>query len=176
FHEPVGSVHGTGTGLPGYTTEPGTGSWFEDGQAKELSQGSTGSDYADISFRALARRRNTGIHRPGRTQARIYASSLRWREGVDHDAFPEFRGSLQPYLVQLPPSYRPGRPSPLLFALHPSNSDYQTFHVFMPNWQRELGAQRSAIVVTTLARGLNGPDPVSGEFTGAAEADFFETW
>jgi poly(3-hydroxybutyrate) depolymerase len=176
FHEPVGSVHGTGAGLPGYTTEPGTGSWFEDGQARELGQGTTGGDYADVSFRALAHHASADLHRPGRTQARIYGSSLRLPEGVDHDVFPEFRGALQPYLVTLPPDYRRGRRSPLLFALHPSNSGYQTFHVFMPNWLKQLGAERSSIVVTMLSRGLNGPDPNSGEFTGAAEADFFEAW
>jgi hypothetical protein len=176
FHEPVGSVHGTGSGVPPYTTQPGTGSWFEDGQARELGAGTTGTDHADIDFARLARRVTAPIHRPGSTQARIYPSSLRVREGVNHDGFPEFGGSLQPYLLTIPPGYRRGRAAPLLLSLHPSNSGYQPFHVFMPNWLRELGGVRDPLIVTPLSRGLNGPDPNSGEFTGAAEADLFETW
>ncbi len=180
FHEPVGSVHaaghGLGAGLPGYTTEPGTGSWFEDGQARELGAGTTGGDFADVDFGALERRATGDLHRPGRTQARIYPAAVPVREGVDHNAFPEFGGALQPYLVTLPPGYRRRRPSPVLFSLHPSNSGYEVYHVFMPNWLAELGGQRASIVVTPLSRGLNGPDPNSGAFTGAAEADFFEMW
>jgi hypothetical protein len=36
------------------TTEPGTGSWFEDGQARDLANGTTGDSHADVDFAALA--------------------------------------------------------------------------------------------------------------------------
>ncbi|MDX6665206.1 MAG: hypothetical protein QOG68_1412, partial [Solirubrobacteraceae bacterium] len=174
FAEPVGSIPGTGAGLPGYTTAPGTGSWFEDGQARDLAAGTTGAEHADVDFGALARHVTRDVHAPGRVQARILSSSLKLAEGIDHTTFPEFGGALQPYLVTLPADYSPTRPAPVLFALHPSNSGYQPFDVFMPHWAAQLGAKR--IVVTLLDRGLNGPDGVSGQFTGAAEANFFEAF
>jgi dienelactone hydrolase len=42
----------------------------------------------------------------------------------------------------------------------------------MPHWSEQLAQNR--IVVTPLDRGLNGPDGATGQFTGAAEANFFE--
>jgi Prolyl oligopeptidase family len=183
FHEPVAfSQLSGGTPMPQlsggtpYTTAPGIGNWFEDGQARWLSERTTGDDYADVDFGALARGADAWVHAPGRVQARIYGSRFSIPPGVNHDAFPEFGGALQPYLVRLAPGYRPGHPAPVLFALHASNSNYELYNVFMPNWGRELGDERDSFVVTPLARGLDGPDPVSGAFTGAAEADFFETW
>ena len=174
FHEPVSKtpvVNGTA-----YTTSPGVGNWFEDGQAHELAAHSTGGDFADVDFGALTRHVHRFVHPPGRVQARIYGSRLRIPAGVDHSSFPEFGGALQPYLVRLPPSYRAGHRAAVLFALHPSNGGYAVFNVFMPGWGRELGDERQSLVVTPLSRGLDGPDPVSGAFTGAAEADFFEMW
>ncbi len=174
FHEPVAMSQVSGG--PAYTTAPGIGNWFEDGQARNLAMRVTGDDYADVDFGALARRASGWVHAPGRVQARIYGSRLPIAPGVNHNAFPEYGGALQPYLVRVPSGYRPGHPAPVLFALHASNSNYELYNVFMPNWGRELGDDRGSFVVTPLARGLDGPDPVSGAFTGAAEADFFETW
>ena len=173
FHEPVAMSQAAGGGPS--TTAPGIGNWFEDAQARNLAARTTGADFADVDFGALARRANRFVHAPGRVQARIYGSRLPIGAGVDHAAFPEFGGALQPYLVRVPPGYS-GRAAPLLFSLHPSNSGYTVYNVSIPNWGRELGDQRGSIVVTPLSRGLNGPYPVSGAFTGAAEADFFEVW
>jgi hypothetical protein len=180
FHEPVamsqlGGGGGGGGGGP-YTSAPGIGNWFEDGQARNLASRLSGDDFADVDFGALARGVSRFVHAPGSVQARIYGSRLPIAPGVDHNAFPEFGGALQPYLVRVPPGYRPGRATPVMFALHASNSDYELYNVFMPNWGRELGDGRGSFVVTPLGHGLNGPDPNSGAFTGAAEADFFETW
>jgi hypothetical protein len=175
FHEPVGAGPGD-TGLVPYTTQPGTGSWFDDGQAHDLAAGGTGDCFEDVDFGALAAGGSRDLHAPGRVQARVLASGLPLPGGVDHARFPEFGDPLQPYLVTLPSGYRPGHPAGVLFTLHPSNSGYQPFDVFMPNWARQLGDARSSLVVTPLSRGLNGPDEASGAFTGAAEADFFETW
>ncbi len=173
FHEPVlSSQQAPGSG---YTTAPGVGNWFEDGQARNLAARTTGNDYATVDFGALAHRANRFVHAPGRVQARIYGSR-QFSGGVDHATFPEFAGALQPYLIRLPPSYRPGRRAPLLFSLHPSNSGYTVFNVSIPKWGPELGDARHSLVVTPLSRGLDGPDPVSGAFTGAAERDFFDVW
>jgi hypothetical protein len=173
FHEPVlSSQEAPGSG---YTTAPGVGNWFEDGQARNLAAHTSGDDYATVNFGALARRARKFLHRPGRVQARIYGSR-QFAGGVDHGTFPEFAGALQPYLLRVPPSYRPGHPAPLLFSLHPSNSGYTVYNVSIPNWGPELGDSRHSLVVTPLSRGLNGPDPNSGAFTGAAELDFFDVW
>jgi poly(3-hydroxybutyrate) depolymerase len=173
FHEPVlSSQQAPGSG---YTTAPGVGNWFEDGQARNLASHTSGDDYATVNFAALARGVRRFVHRPGRVQARIYGSR-QFSGGANHAAFPEFAAALQPYLVRVPPSYRPGRPLPLLFSLHPSNSGYTVFNVSIPKWGPELGDARGSLVVTPLSRGLDGPDPVSGAFTGAAEKDFFDVW
>jgi poly(3-hydroxybutyrate) depolymerase len=174
FHEPVLSPkQAAGSG---YKTAPGVGNWFEDGQARNLTHRTTGNDHATVDFGSLARRVSRFIHRPGRVQARIYGTHGPFRGGVNHAQFPEFDGPLQPYLLRLPPSYRPGHPAPLLFSLHPSNSGYTVYNVEMPNWGRELGDARGSLIVTPLSRGLNGPAPGSGAFTGAAEEDFFAVW
>lgn len=173
FHEPVlSSQQAPGSG---YTTAPGVGNWFEDGQARNLAARTTGDDYATVDFGALAGRATRFVHGPGRVQARIYGSR-QFAGGVNHGAFPEFAGALQPYLIRLPPSYRPGHPAPLLFSLHPSNSGYTVYNVSIPRWGPELGDARGSFVVTPLSRGLNGPHPASGAFTGAAEKDFFDVW
>ena len=174
FHEPVFSSQAS-VGSP-YTTAPGVGDWFEDDQARNLAQGTSGDDFADVDFDALAQRADRFIHAPGAVQARIYGSRFAFTGGVDHSSFPEFDGPLQPYLLRIPPGYRPGHATPLLFSLHPSNSGYTVFNVSMPNWGAELGDTRGSLVVTPLSRGLDGPDPNSGAFTGAAELDFFEVW
>jgi len=177
FHEPQGSVAGTTGGLPGYSTEPGTGSWFEDQQAAYLAKRTTGDDYEDVDFAALAAHVNRWLHAPGRVQARIYASSLPIKPGVNHTGvFPEYGGTLQPYLLTLPPDYNPAKRYPLTLSLHASLATYTMFNVFMPNWGAQLGGERGSIVATNLARGINGPEPASGSCVDSAEADFFEMW
>src|SRR5205823_1164331 len=118
FHEPVLSPERAAGS--GYTTAPGVGNWFEDGQAHNLAHRTTGDDYATVDFGSLARRASRFIHSPGRVQARIYGTRAPFKGGVNHAEFPEFDGPLQPYLLRVPPTYRPGRRAPLLFSLHPS--------------------------------------------------------
>ncbi len=160
-----------------YTTFPGIGNWFEDKQSRALAGRSTsappgtGADFhADVDFAKLAAAADEQMHAaPQFEQARIMPSGLGVPEGVKN-GFPEFGGQLQPYLLTVPTSYRPGQPAGLTFSLHSLGGTYTQYSVFSPNQQRQFGEQRGNFVVTTLGRGSDG------WYTGEAEADFFEAW
>jgi len=160
-----------------YTTFPGIGNFFEDKQSRALAGRSTsappgtGADFhADVDFAKLAAAIDESIHDPARAeQARIYASGASVPEGV-RGSFPEFGGQLQPYLLTVPTSYRPGQPAGLTFSLHSLGGTYTQYSVFSPNQQRQFGEERDNFVVTPLGRGSDG------WYTGEAEVDFFEAW
>ncbi len=154
---------------PPYTTFPGTGSWFEDEQARVLSNGTTGGFHADVDFGSLEAGAREAIHPPGREQARIFASQLDQPEGV-REPFPEFGGRLQPYLLTVPRDYRDGRRAGLTFSLHSLGGTYTQYAVFSPHQLDQFGPQRDNLVVTPLGRGHDG------WYTGAGEVDFFEVW
>jgi len=157
---------------PPYTTFPGTGNWFEDKQSRALAGRSTGDFFTDVDFGKLARGvSEQGRIRPGREQARIFASGLDVPEGVPGSrAFPGYGGRLQPYLLTVPPGYDPAKPAPLTFSLHSLGGTYTQYAVFSPTQLRQFGDERGSFVVTPLGRGTNG------WYTDEAEADVFEVW
>ncbi len=157
---------------PPYTTTPSVGNWFEDGQARALAEGTSGTYSATVEFAQLTAKANTaGRTRTGREQARIFASSLSVPEGVAGSSrFPGYGGRLQPYLLTVPPAYDPARPAPLTFALHSLGGTYTQYAVFSPRQLRQFGDERTSLVVTPLGRGTNG------WYTDEAEADVFEVW
>ncbi len=162
---------------PPFTTFPGIGNFFEDKQSRALAGRSTsappgtGADFhADVDFAKLAAAAEEQIHAsPQFEQARIYASGLDLPEGV-RGSFPEFGGQLQPYLLTVPTSYRPGKPAGLTFSLHSLGGTYTQYSVFSPKQQRQFGEERDNFVVTTLGHGSDG------WYTSEAEVDFFEAW
>jgi hypothetical protein len=166
---------------PPYSTFPGTGNWFEDKQSVALDEGTTsastagtpdaggGDFHADVDFAKLAAGVNEGVHAPGTTQARIFASGLGLPQGVK-STFPEYGGQLQPYLLRVPAGTDPSSPSPLTFALHSLGGNYNQFSVFSPNQLVQLGDERDNLVATPLA---HGPD---GWYTGHGESGVFEVW
>src|SRR5436190_7911394 len=154
---------------PPYTTFPGIGNWFEDRQASLLSQRTTGDFHADIDFGKLAAGASAWLHRPGRVQARIFASRFEPYEGV-RAGFPGYGTELQPYILVVPPSYSPNQPARLTLALHSGDATYTQFAVNDPHLYDELGDQRRSLVLTPFAR---GPDT---QYTGVGEADVFEAW
>ena len=164
FNEP--QMPGT---APPYTTFPGIGNWFEDRQANLLSQRTSGDFHADVDFGKLAARSSAWVHRPGRLQARIFASRFEPYEGV-RAGFPGYGTELQPYILVVPPSYSPTRPARLTLALHSGDATYTQYAVNGPHLYNELGDQRRSLVLTPFAR---GPDT---QYTGVGEADVFEAW
>ena len=155
-------------GGPAYTTAPGVGNFFEDEQARVLSEETSGGFHADVDFSALASGADERIHAPGAKQARILTSGLDYHEGVEA-GFNPFGGRLQPYLLTKPSNAGEG-PAGLTFSLHSLGGTYTQFAVFSPRQQQQFGEQRDDFVVTPLAR---GPD---GFYTDEAEADTFEAW
>jgi hypothetical protein len=150
----------------------GTGTWFEADQAAALADGSSGRFHADVSFARLAAGADRWIHAPGRKQARIYPSRLRLHEGV-REEFPQFGGSLQPYLVYVPKSYARTRRAGLTFALHSLSATYTQYAVFSPNQPRQLGDDVGRFYVTTLGR---GPDGWYTDEAGSTSSRSGRTW
>ena len=157
------------SGFPQYDTFPGVGNWFEDEQARLLAQRTTGDLHADVDFGELAEGANERLNRrPGREQARIFASRLDVPEGLGSE-FPAYGGRLQPYIVTVPRGERDRRRG-LTFSLHSLGGTYTQYAVFSPTQLRQFGDQRDDYVVTPLGRGTNG------WYTDEAEADLFEVW
>lgn len=160
FDEPQGVL-----GAPAHDTLPGHGHWFDEDQARALADGTTGRFFVDVDFTALAGGQSRWLHGPGRTQARIYPSSLPVPEGVHPSASPAFGGNLQPYLLHLPPasSRLPG----LTLALHGNTASYTQYSAFSPNYLRQLGDDRNSLVLTPLGRDTRG---------AGTEREMFEAW
>ncbi|MGH9040308.1 MAG: hypothetical protein ACRDZ3_08755 [Acidimicrobiia bacterium] len=122
----------------------------------------------DIDFAALDR----GIERttvaPHGTQVRIFASHLQLGEGRNPRAFPRYLGQLQPYSITIPSGYRPGEPSPLTVFLHSFTRHHWQYHGSVG--LNQLGEERGSLVLTPLARG------VDGWYQHEAEYDTFEAW
>jgi hypothetical protein len=170
FNEPQGPSN------PSYTTIPGVGNWFEDGQAAALAQRTSGAFHADIDFAKLAANADATLHAAGRIQARIYASQFEPNEGVRHSQLdpneaagrlpPGYGTRLQPYILVVPPSA--GDHPRLTLALHPGNSSYAVYAVNDPNLYREFGDDRKSLVLTPFGRAPNT------NYTGSGEADVIE--
>jgi hypothetical protein len=123
----------------------------------------------DLDFDALAAgaiRRST-VPATG-TQIRIFPSRLQLGEGRDLTRFPGYLGQLQPYSLTVPTSYRPGAPSPLTLDLHSLSQHHWQYHGSVG--LRQLGEGRNSLVLTPLARG------VDGWYLHEAEYDVFEAW
>lgn len=122
----------------------------------------------EIDFDALA----TDIERssvPGSgTQIRIFPSRLALGEGRDPRRSPRHLGQLQPYSLTVPSSYRPGVPAPLTLNLHSLTRHHWQYHGSIG--LRQLGEERGSLVLTPLARG------VDGWYQHEAEYDVFEAW
>lgn len=82
----------------------------------------------------------------------------------------DYPGSVQPYAVYVPSSYRPGRAAPLTWILHSLEVNHNQYGVLSPNLLQEACEQRGSICATTEGR---GPD---GWYFDLAEADFWQVW
>jgi hypothetical protein len=154
----------------GAGTFPGVGNFFEDGQAQGLAAGKTDGIHADVDFGALAAGTDSDPHPPGRQQARIMPSALDLPEGVK-SSFPQFGGTLQPYLLRVPAGVgTTARPGGLTFSMHSLGGTYTQYAVFSPRQLSQFGDERANLVATPLG---HGPD---GWYTDEAEVDFFEVW
>lgn len=145
-----------------------TGAPPDAAQAAALAAGDPARFAHDLDFAALDRgEERTTVPAHG-TQVRIFASRLARGEGRDPRAFPRYRGQLQPYSLTVPSSYRPGDPAPLTVYLHSLTRHHWQYHGSVGLAQ--LGEERGSLVLTPLARG------VDGWYRHEAEYDTFEAW
>jgi hypothetical protein len=152
-------------GLPEDDTLPGSGGWFDAGQARALAEGTSGRFFADVDFGAMAAGRDRWLHAPGRDQARIHPSDAPVHEGFDAGRTPSYGGRLQPYMLHLPPasSRRPG----LVMAMHGSSATHTQYSAISPTYLRQLGDERNSLVAVPLGRDSRG---------AGTEREFFEVW
>ncbi|MGH2806153.1 MAG: prolyl oligopeptidase family serine peptidase, partial [Actinomycetota bacterium] len=147
----------------------GYGHWRDHGQAKALAARDITRFHADVDFGAMG----SGHSRSNVPQRgymnRIYVSHLDLGEGVAAER-PWLLGTLQPYSLYVPKTYRPGRAAPFQLVLHSLSCTYNQFAVISPNTYRDLAEEQGAIAMTTMGR---GPD---GWYLHEAELDVFEAW
>jgi len=122
----------------------------------------------DIDFDALAAGENSSTVPASGTQIRIFPSRLQLGEGQNLDAFPAYRGQLQPYSLYVPTAYSPGTPAGLVLSLHSLSEHYWQYNGTLVHQQ--FGEQRNALVATSLSRGDDG------WYQNEAEYDVFEMW
>ncbi|HLF41344.1 MAG TPA: hypothetical protein VI854_07715, partial [Acidimicrobiia bacterium] len=137
-------------------------------QAVALAAGEPLRFAHDIDFDALASRQERSTVPKTGTMIRIFPSRLRLGEGRDPGGFPRFLGQLQPYSLTVPATYDPGTPAPFTLYLHSLTRHHWQYHGSIG--LRQLGADRDSLVLTPLARG------VDGWYQHEAEYDVFEAW
>lgn len=137
-------------------------------QAAALAAGTPTRFAHEIDFDALTAGEERSSVRDHGTQIRIFPSRLQLGEGRDLGRFPRYVGPLQPYSLTVPSSYRPGEPAPLTLNLHSLTRHHWQYHGSVG--LRQLGEERGSLVLTPLARG------VDGWYQHEAELDVFEAW
>jgi hypothetical protein len=122
----------------------------------------------DLDFDRLAAGEDLSTVPETGTMVRLFPSRMELGDGRDLDAFPAFKGQLQPYSVYVPSGYDPADPPGLTLNMH---------SLAMNHWQyngstgvQQLGEERGHVVATPHARGTDG------WYQHEAELDVFEVW
>lgn len=102
---------------------------------------------------------------PGRFYNRIFRSAQDYGEGITlknpsgsnagGSPDPQFLSPHQPYGLYLPDDYAPGTPASLLLNGHSLDVNHNEYQAVSPNLYNQLGDERSSIVFTPLARGMD---------------------
>ncbi|HEY3240031.1 MAG TPA: hypothetical protein VGL92_10740 [Acidimicrobiia bacterium] len=137
-------------------------------QAGALAAGEPTRFAHDVDFAALDRGVERTTVADHGTQVRIFASRLALGEGRNPRGFPGYLGQLQPYSLTVPSGYHPGETAPLTVYLHSLTRHHWQYHGSVGLVQ--LGEERGNLVLTPLARG------VDGWYQREAEYDTFEAW
>ena len=137
-------------------------------QAAALAAGAPTRFAHDLDFAALDRGTERTTVPDHGTQVRIFASHLALGEGRNPRGFPRYLGQLQPYSLTVPSGYHRGDPAPLTVYLHSLSRHHWQYHGSVGLAQ--LGEERGNLVLTPLARG------VDGWYQHEAEYDTFEAW
>lgn len=152
----------------------GWGHWREHDQAISLAQRDISKFSADIDFGKLAEEvEEVNIPETGYLN-RLYVSHFDLGTGIDEfptsDDADVLLGKILPYSIYIPSAYDGSSPFPLHVHLHSLSGTYNQYQATMPNFIRQIGEERNAIVLTSTGRGPEVP------FRDQAELDLFEAW
>lgn len=156
------------------TRGSGFGHWREHRQAKALATRDISDLHADIDFGILADEiTSREVPETGHLY-RLYGSNVDLGEGVQNGPTPAetepdvLLNDIQPYGLYVPDSYDPDREHPLHVNLHGFTSSLSETVAFYPDFLRQIGEERDALVLSPEARGP-GLD-----YTDAGELDVME--
>ncbi|MGH2979352.1 MAG: prolyl oligopeptidase family serine peptidase, partial [Solirubrobacterales bacterium] len=117
---------------------------------------------------------------PGRFYNRIFRSAQDHGEGIElknptgsnvgGSPDPQFLSPHQPYGLYIPDDYVPGAATPLLLNGHSLDVNHNEYQSVSPNLFNQLGDERSSIVFTPLARGMDT------WYIDAGFVDVMEAW
>jgi pimeloyl-ACP methyl ester carboxylesterase len=137
-------------------------------QAAALATGKAARFGHGIDFDALTAGEDRPLSPRRDTEIRIFASALTLGEGRNYGGFPRYLGPLQPYSLTVPPGHDPEQATPFTLLLHSMTRHHWQYHG--TRILEQVGAERAAVVLTPLARG------VDGWYAAEAEFDTFEAW
>lgn len=145
------------------------GEWRDVSQAKALSEGDISRFHADIDFGQI-RGNETEFNVPDTGLInRVYGSRFDFGEGVRDDDTTMLAGRVQPFALYIPTSYTPEEPTPLFLLLHGGSANHNQLPVASPNFLRQFGEQRDALVLAPMARSRGAFD-----YDNEGELDVFE--
>jgi len=154
--------------------------WGEDVQSQALAAG----DISNLSRSVDLGQLDEGLSdnyapQPGRFYNRIFRSVKNYGEGIvlknDPSApggspEPQFLSRFQPYGLYIPADYRTGTRAPLLINGHSLDVNHNEYKAVSPNFYNQIGDQRSSLVITPLARGMDT------WYINAGFKDVLEAW
>jgi dienelactone hydrolase len=177
---PAGTATATapGGGLPGSTAAFDVGfdseetatrligsHWGEELQSQALANRDVAAMSETVDLDLLESRGSIAYQpEPGRFYNRIFRSSQNYGEGINlkqnpaspgGSPDPQFLSPHQPYGLYIPADYQAGTPAPLLLMGHSLDVNHNEYKAISPNLYTQLGDERSAVVITPLARGLD---------------------
>jgi predicted esterase len=153
------------------------GHWGEHQQSQALAKADVAAFAARLEPRALKRRRSIPFQLAPGFYNRIFRSGHDFGEGIDPKTgsvggtpAPMFLSAWQPYGLYIPKDYDPARPAQLLLNGHSLDVNHNEYRAVGPNQLTELGDDRSSIVFTPLARGIDT------WYLDAGFGDVMEAW
>jgi predicted esterase len=156
-----------------------TSHWGEAKQSRLLAAGDITPFARRLGVRTLKKRGSRPYTVTPGFYDRIFRSKYDYGEGIElkqgsvsGTAAPMFKSRWQTYGVWLPKSWKPGTKSALLLAGHSLDVNHNEYRAVPPkgNFYAQLGDERSSIVITPLARGMDT------WYLDAGFADVLEAW
>jgi dienelactone hydrolase len=140
--------------------------WGEEVQSQALAADNVSALGQDVDLAQLEEGSSDDYApAPGHFYNRIFHSGQSFGEGINlknpsgsnvgGSPDPQFLSPFQPYGLYIPEDYQPGTATPLLLMGHSLDVNHNEYIAVSPNLYNQLGDQRSSLVITPLARGMD---------------------